>query len=71
MNNPQSPHHRLSFKEQLRRFDRVAADLNVVLVVIAIGLATLDATFLLAEKVIDNMPPITHIDYDEAPPASK
>ena len=48
----------------LRRLDRVAGDLNVLLVVIAIGLATLDFTFLVTEKVIDKLPAVTRITYD-------
>jgi hypothetical protein len=55
----------------LRRADRVAGDLNVLLVVIAIGLATLDVTFLLTQKVVDNLPPITRVNYDAAPPVAK
>jgi hypothetical protein len=65
-----SPRKRLSIKELLRRMDRVAADLNVLLVVIAIGLAALDVTFLVTQKVVDNLPPITRISYDTAPPSS-
>ena len=66
-----SPHNRLLVKEVLRRVDRVAADLNVLLVVIAIGLAALDMTFLVTQKVVDNLPPITRVSYDQAPPTSK
>ena len=66
-----SPHNRLLLKELLRRVDRVAADLNVLLVVIAIGLAALDVTFLVTQKVVDNLPPITRVSYDQAPPAAK
>ena len=71
MMRPLSPRVRLSIKEVLRRVDRVAADLNVLLVVIAIGLAALDMTFLVTQKVVDNLPPITRISYDQLPPASK
>ena len=66
-----SPQNRLSIKETLRRVDRVAADLNVLLVVVAIGLAALDMTFLLTQTVVDNLPPITRISYDQAPPTAK
>jgi hypothetical protein len=65
------PHNRLSIKELLRRADRVAADLNVLLVVVAIGLAALDMTFLVTKTVVDNLPPITRISYDAPPPATK
>ena len=67
----QSPQNRISIKETLRRVDRVAADLNVLLVVIAIGLAALDMTFLLTQTVVDNLPPITHISHEQSPPAPK
>ena len=63
MANPLSPQKRLSLREGMRRLDRIAGDLNVLLVVIAIGLATLDVTFLLTQKVVDALPPVTHIDY--------
>lgn len=65
------PHNRLnrhSFKDLLRRIDRAAGDLNVLLVVIAIGLATLDVTFLLTQSVVDRLPPMTRMTYDASPP---
>ncbi len=62
--------NRPSIKELLRRADRVAADLNVLLVVVAIGLAALDVTFLVTQKVVDNLPPITRISHDPAPPSA-
>jgi hypothetical protein len=69
MMKPLSPQTRLSIREKLRRVDRVAADLNVLLVVIAIGLATLDMTFLVTQKVVDNLPPITRISDDMPAPS--
>ena len=71
MMTPLSPHNRLSIKELVRRADRVAADLNVLLVVVAIGLAALDMTFLVTQKVVDNLPPITRVTYEQAPPTAK
>ena len=62
-----SPRSRASAKEFWHRLDRIAADLNVLLVVLAIGLATLDMTFLLTQKVIDHLPQVTRITYDTAP----
>jgi len=47
-------------KEMLQRIDRVAGDLNVLLVVIAIGLATLDLTCLWAFKMRDALPAMAH-----------
>jgi hypothetical protein len=61
----------LSMKEMLQRIDRVTGDLNVLLVVIAIGLATLDLTFLVTQNVVNHLPPITRIAPDAAPPASQ
>jgi hypothetical protein len=48
--------------------DKVAAELNVVLVVIAIGLAALDVTFLVTQKVIDRLPQVTRVTYDNQMP---
>ena len=56
-----------SRKEWLRRLDRIAADLNVLL--FAIGLATLDLTFLLTQHVIDRLPQTTRVVY-ATPPAA-
>jgi hypothetical protein len=64
MLNPRMPQARPSLRDWVRRLDRIAADLNVLLLVIALGLATLDFTFYVTEKVIDNLPPITHVNYD-------
>ena len=55
---------RYSLKLRLHRMDKVAAELNVVLVVIAIGLAALDVTFLVTQKVIDRLPQVTRVTYD-------
>jgi hypothetical protein len=63
-------HNRPSIKELLRRADRIVADLNVLLVVIAIGLAALDMTFLLTQEVVDHLPPVTRISYEQAPSSS-
>jgi len=65
MINKLSPHNRVWLKEALRRIDRTAADLNILLVVIAIGLFALDTTFLLTRTIVDHLPPITRISYDD------
>ena len=62
--NRLSPRSRAVLKDGLRRIDRVTGDLNVLLVVIAIGLATLDVTFLLTRKVIDHLPQVTRVTYE-------
>lgn len=64
MMNHHPRQERASVRALLHRADRVAADLNVLLVVIALGLATLDFTFFVTQKFVDNLPPITHINYD-------
>ena len=69
--------HRLSLrkdfpvKELLQRIDRIAGDLNVLLIVIAIGLATLDLTFLVTQNVVNHLPPVTRVVYDSAPTAAR
>jgi hypothetical protein len=40
----------------LRRLDRVVGDLNVLLAAFAIGLATLDLTFVVGQRLIDRLP---------------
>lgn len=56
-------------REFLRRLDRVAGDLNVVLFIFVIGLATLDFTFLVTQKVVEQLPPATRM-VDGQPPAA-
>lgn len=60
----QSSPNRSSIRDFVRRLDRVAGDINVVLLVIALGLATLDITFFVTEAVVDHLPPVTHVSYD-------
>jgi hypothetical protein len=55
-------------KEWLKRLDKVAGDLNVLLLVFAIGLATVDLTFLFSQSVIDRLPTVTRVV--DAPSAS-
>jgi hypothetical protein len=66
-----SPEKRLSIREKFKQIDRVAGDLNVLLVVVAIGLAVLDMTFVVTLSVVDNLPPITRMSVDQAPPEAK
>jgi len=51
------------------RIDKIAADLNVVLLIFAVGLATLDLTFLVTQKVVDRLPQVTRLADDSAPVA--
>ena len=48
-------------RQLLQRVDKVAADLNVILLIFAVGLATLDFTFLVTQKVIDRLPEVTRV----------
>ena len=64
------PQQRQSFQEFFRRADRVAADLNVLLVVVAMGLAMLDFTMFVTQRMIDNLPPITQISDGQTPPSA-
>jgi hypothetical protein len=69
MMNRLSPQNRLPLKEVWERLDRAAGHLNMLLVVIALGLATLDMTFFVTEKVVDSLPPIT-VSNDGPPSAA-
>ncbi|HEX3862937.1 MAG TPA: hypothetical protein VHY35_14710 [Stellaceae bacterium] len=66
-----SPNARISMRGLLRRMDRIAGDLNVLLVVIAIGLATLDFTFLVTQRVVEKLPPVTRVVQDAGPSAQE
>jgi hypothetical protein len=54
----------------IERIDRIAGDLNVVLLIFAVGLATLDLTFMVTQKVVDRLPQVTRLVDDAAPVAS-
>jgi hypothetical protein len=66
-----SPRKDFSVKQLLQRVDRIAGDLNVLLIVIAIGLATLDLTFLITQNVVNHLPPVTRVVYDSVPTAAR
>ena len=55
--------------ELMQRVDKIAGDLNVVLIVLAVGLATLDFTFLVTQKVVDRLPQVTRVVDAPAPQA--
>jgi hypothetical protein len=57
-------------REWWRRLDRIAADLNILLVMFAIGLAALNLTFLVAQHMIERLPQMTRVVYLDPPPAS-
>ena len=71
MINRLSPRTRTGLKATFRRLDRIAGDLNVLLVVIAVALATLDLTFLITQKVVEHLPPVTRVVYEQAPHSPK
>jgi len=54
----------------MARIDRIAGDLNVVLLVFAVGLATLDLTFMVTQKVVDRLPQVTRLADDASPVAN-
>jgi hypothetical protein len=59
-------------RQLIQRVDKVAADLNVILLIFAVGLATLDFTFLVTQKVIDRLPEVTRVvDQPVAAPPQK
>jgi len=53
-------------REFLRRVDKIAGDLNVVLFIFMVGLATLDFTFLVTQKVVESLPPASRIVHDQS-----
>lgn len=62
---PRHPTPRLSSPKQLlQRIDRVAAQLNAFLIVIAVGLAIIDLTFLATREIVAHMPPVTRMTAD-------
>ena len=63
--------NRVPVRQMLRRIDRAAGDLNVLLVVLAIGLAALDVTFLITQKVVDHLPQVPRVTYDDGPRSAK
>jgi hypothetical protein len=54
----------------MARIDRIAGDLNVILLVFAVGLATLDLTFMVTQKVVDRLPQVTRLADDASPVAN-
>jgi hypothetical protein len=54
----------------IERIDRIAGDLNVILLVFAVGLATLDLTFMVTQKVVDRLPQVTRLADDASPVAN-
>jgi hypothetical protein len=61
MSDPISPRNPFFRSEWLRRLDRTAGELNVFLVVFLIGIAALDVTFLIAQRVIDRLPQVIRV----------
>jgi hypothetical protein len=57
----------LARKTTVQRLDRVAADLNVLLMTFAIGLATLDMTCFVSQRLLDRLPEMARIAYLDAP----
>jgi hypothetical protein len=51
--------------QMMQRVDKLAGDLNVVLLIFAVGLATLDLTFLVTQKVVDRLPQVTRLVQDQ------
>ena len=49
----------IRLKEAARRVDRIAGDLNLLLLVFALGLATLNVTFLVTQNVVEQLPRVT------------
>ncbi len=57
------PRRRLARRNLLRRIDVAARDLNIVLIVIAVGLSLLDLTFAVSQRTLERLP-ITRVVCD-------
>jgi hypothetical protein len=55
--------------QRMRKVDRVAADLNVVLVLFVIGLGVLDLTCLVGQQVVNRLPELGMYANTAAAPA--
>ena len=53
-------------RQMMQRVDKIAGDLNVVLLIFAVGLATLDFTFLVTQKVVERLPEVTRMVPDQS-----
>ncbi len=49
------------------RVNRIAGELNVVFLVLAVGLATLDVTFFVTQKVVERLPQVVRVVDNAAP----
>jgi hypothetical protein len=61
--NLMPPGYRFHCRQWLRCLDRATADLNIILAVLAIGLAVLDMTFLVTQRLLDSRPHLIGADY--------
>ena len=64
MMNRQTQQKPTPMRNMLQRMDRLAGDLNVLLLVVALGLATLDFTFFVTQRVVDNLPQVARVSFD-------
>ena len=69
---PQLPHRRLLSGRVRRsqlfsRLDRIAAEMNAVLIVVAIGLAVLDMTVYASEQIARRLPEVVRVTYSSEP----
>jgi len=51
----------IRLKEAARRVDQIAGDLNLLLLVFAAGIATLNVTFLVTQKVVEHLPRVIRV----------
>jgi hypothetical protein len=61
MAKPTPPSQRPGRKDWVHRLDRMAADLNIVLLLFAIGLGTLDLTLLVAQRAAARLPQVHRV----------
>jgi hypothetical protein len=61
------PHNRPSVKELIHRLDKVVGGLNVMLLVVAIGLAMVDVSLVIGQQLAAHMPSFNACVIDNAP----
>lgn len=64
------PRRRLTRRNLVRRLDAAARNLNIVLVIVAIGLALLDLTVAVSQRTLERLP-ITRVVCSDSPTPAK
>ena len=66
-----SPQHNASAKQLINRLDRLAREMNAMLLVLAIGLAALDVSGVVAAVIRDAAPSVARFSVDPSDAAKR